>query len=146
MSQLNVNERYFIQQQVDKYLDDIIAAVREVVDNSKIYQEKTMGKSQFSQLSTLARDTESIEAIILWIEYQMGRAQPGRSWRKTDNQNTAFGGLLIAVLHDLKTWSQEVSQSEGLRHQAGKALMMEAIRQFLGQLERYAYARRELSK
>ena len=78
---LTPDEQYAIQQLVDERLDTLILDVRELVNSTEIHLERSMGKAQFSALTTLARDTDSIEAIAVWIEYQMGRSRNNENWR-----------------------------------------------------------------
>jgi hypothetical protein len=149
MTTLSADEQYAIQQLVDERLDKLIIDVRDLVNSTEVYLEKNMGKAQFSQLTTLARDTESVEVIILWIEYQMGRSRQNENWRKANGRNQAFGDLLKDLIRGITEWSH--GHTEGKfsdeRHAeiVARALTLAAVRQFLGQMERYAYARKELA-
>ncbi len=148
MAVLEADVRYRIREVIDEQLDVIIPAIRDIVDDTEVYRERDMGKSQFSNLSSVARETDSVEAVVAWIEYQIGRTTaPGRGWRKVGRQDQAeFGVRLVKLLRELRRLAIELSRDFGAEDKEYRAaivrqLWIGLVRQLVGQMERYVVFR-----
>lgn len=133
---------YIAKELIESYLDTLIIRVREDVDTTKIYEsEAIMGKSQFSNLTGVARETESLEVIITWVQYQIGRDTKATTWGKN-----GFGERVIQSLRALGQTASglatnQIQDMQPLA-QLTTLLRIGLVRQYIGQMERYITYRR----
>lgn len=150
---LTSEEQFKIQDIVDRHLDDLIANIRSLVDATRIYEkESKMGTSQFRNLSSVASETDSVEVVVGWIQYQIGRASPNRGWQTPDRGNnqagSGFGEQLITLIRQLGRLAREKASEEPpeMRPEFERSLLMALVRQMAGQLERYYVYRDKLTQ
>lgn len=135
-----IRQSYRIRRYVEEELDIIIPEMRQLVQETGLCQNRRMGKSQFSNLQNVARDTTSPEVILAWIDYQIGRQAV---WREN-----AFGIKLRTALDALRDNADRIRTKiendfaeEPLTDAEGKHLrrriFLALIRQYVGQLTRY---------
>ena len=73
--------------------------------------------SQFSQLSTLARESEAVPVVINYLRYQIGRSDKGKAWRWND-----VGMTLVSTLErEMRTLAQQTASRAAERIGAGRA-------------------------
>lgn len=131
---LNNNETLLLLEIVDEKTDAIIVAMRQLVDDTKIYDK--LSPTQVSNLVNLTRSTDSVEAIITWIQYQIGR--PG-DWKHHD-----FGESLVKAI---KTLGKEAyaeadrlashENNPKLHDYVARYLWAAFVRQYAGHMQRY---------
>jgi hypothetical protein len=134
---INPNDRFEIQQIVDENLDVYITDLKSLVNQSGVYgrdgKYDIMGQSQFSNFSSVVRDTNSVEAVKIWIMYQIGRGRNG--W---DHNN--FGAKVIDLINSMVAFASEVVPEDlPNKDELRRELYMSLLRQFAGHLERYFY-------
>jgi hypothetical protein len=132
-----LKETYYIQQLIDQALDRIIPEIRVLVKNSDLHNNRGFGKAQLANLQEVARDTESIEVIRTWVEYQIGR-QPNK-WQQ-------IGPALLEHLDMLGVEAEAIaidvlesaSDDEARKYRMIRRVWLLLIRQYVGQLRRCA--------
>lgn len=85
---------YYIRQRIEDNLDEVILPHIEQLVNETNLCESRLGRAQFSSLQNLLRETNSIQVVLNWIAYQMGRYA---AWREKD-----FGSKLLVALNGLE--------------------------------------------
>ncbi len=147
---LSSEEQFIIQDVVDRQLDELISNIRSLVDATRVYEKENMGTSQFRNLSSVAGETDSVEVVVGWIQYQIGRAKPNRGWQTPDRTNKDkpfFGEQLIRLIRDLEEIAKKFAANEApqIRFEFERSLLMALVRQMAGQLERYYVYRDKLT-
>lgn len=131
---LNDNETLTLLEIVDEKTDAIIVAMRQLVDDTKIYEKRF--STQVSNLVNLTRSTDSVEAIITWIQYQIGRLD---EWKHHD-----FGESLVIAIKTLgedacaeadRLASYETNPK--LYDYVARYLWVAFVRQYAGHMQRY---------
>ena len=137
---LNVQSRYALRQEVDDRLDEMIVRIRKLVDTTRVYESGGMQRAQFSNFSNVVRDTNSVEAVRTWIQYQIGRARQDAGW-----QMNGFGDKVLAEIDRLEQIAEDIAtRYPGSDREKGvyyRQLRIALLRQFAGHLERYFYYR-----
>ena len=126
-----------LRQEIDNKLDRLIEDGRNLVDTTKVYAKdndrkpKEVEETQMRNLLEMAIATDSVEALKLFAQYQVGR---GKLPRK-------FGEQLIQNIDEkLGALADEVSQ----KYQADKKeILLRLVRQYLGYMNRYFKYRKE---
>lgn len=146
-STLNMQIEYYIRQRIDETLDEIILPnIEQLVVSAQLCQSD-LGKSQFSSLQNLLRETNSIQVVFNWIRYQMGRY---KNWN-----DHHFGSALLRNLNMLENIAKEIVaeiynfRPEALEQEAQqdreirrliRQVWKQLIEQYVGQLYRSVVA------
>lgn len=144
-------QRYeiLVQQSVDRRLNALIGDARKLVDDflNKGGNKADVGPTQMNNLLGVCGETGSVEAIIGYVQYQIGRDDKQRSWAMA-----SFGEELIKKLEARKKEAEALVSDAGHRSQyalEGKAreeeidrVWMLLVRQYVGHLRRYFTYRR----
>jgi vacuolar-type H+-ATPase subunit E/Vma4 len=131
-----------MKEEIEKSLDDLIEDAQKLVDETKIENEREkrekpvweeVEETQMRNILDMSISIDSIKALVVYIEYQMGR---GKIPRK-------FGEKIIEKIHqDLRKRAEEISKKTGEEY---KKVWIEIIRQYLGYLNRYFIYRAKMS-
>ena len=123
-----------LKKEIEKILDELINDAQNAVNNTKIIENRDkkeknlwekLEETQMRNILEIALSVDSIKAIELFIEYQMGR-------RKIPKE---FGELIIEKIDKkLHEYAKKISQKVGVDI---KNVKLEIIRQYLGYLNRY---------
>jgi hypothetical protein len=145
-----IQRRMAVQRGVEQAMNEMIRSMRELVDQETRVVESDLEKHQFSNLLAVALETPSVELVKNFILYQVGRDTRGTSWRKN-----RFGEALVNQLDSLKAQAQsiakevlkdvpdpDVTRTEPTKAET-EAVWIELARQYLGQLNRYFYYKKE---
>lgn len=115
--------------EIEKRLDDLIEDAQGLVKETEVY--KRVEESQIRNLLEIASSVDSIKALEVFIQYQMGRGKLPPD----------FGDRLIEKIKDLGEKSEEITRQ---RPQERKEVWLKMIRQYLGYMNRYfVYKRKE---
>lgn len=115
--------------EIEKRLDDLIEDAQELVKETEVY--KRVEESQIRNLLEIASSVDSVKALEVFIQYQMGRGKLPPD----------FGDRLIEKIKDLGEKSEEITRQ---RPQERKEVWLKMIRQYLGYMNRYfVYKRKE---
>lgn len=121
------------RREIEKKTDDLVERAKELIKFSwkkkkdekeietTIYKQEKVGRAQIRNLLDMAMQTDSIRALILFVEYQIGRRQIPKEW----------GDKLIEDINEIEAMAEEISKEEK------KETMQEVARLFLGYLFRY---------
>ncbi|HEX9926876.1 MAG TPA: hypothetical protein VGD99_29785 [Anaerolineae bacterium] len=141
-----LQHRMAIQYEVDQALNKIISDMRGLVDDTKIAQS-FMEKNQMSNLLAVALETPSVELVKTFILYQVGRDTGSKNWRY-ENFGEALVKRLDKLNEDAKSIANAVRKTIPLLGTPDvteiEAIWMDLVRQYLGQLNRYFYYRKEV--
>ncbi len=141
-----------IRNRIEAAMNGLVRRVRRLVDDTNISATQ-MEKHQISNLLGVALDTDSAEVVINFIQYQVGRDARGTNWRAK-----GFGKKLVKELNDLQNTARAIAgkvqselndeqgRSRSLRKEEIDLIWMELVRQYLGQMNRYFYYRKEEGK
>jgi len=123
-----------IKRKIEEKADLLVEKAKDIVDyeweevrdkesskTEKTFIYKEVDKAQIRHILDISMQTDSIKALILFIEYQMGRNKIPRKW----------GDELIRKIEDLAKLAKEISASDA------KEINLEIVRLFLGYLNRY---------
>ena len=123
--------------EIEKRLDDLIEDAQELIDETEVYKTlenrkpKEVEESQIRNLLEIASSVDSVKALEVFIQYQMGRGKLPPN----------FGDRLIEKIKDLGEKSEEITRQ---RPQERKEVWLKMIRQYLGYMNRYfVYKRKE---
>lgn len=125
---------YAIQRKIDQQLDDtIIEHARKLINETGVKNNRRMGRAQFTNLQNVTRDTTSVQVILTWIRYQMGRQT---AWNERN-----FGKNLLEYLGpELQSVAEEIVQtlppSDAEARKVVREIHLRLIRQYVGQLQR----------
>ena len=115
--------------EIEKRLDDLIGDAQGLVKETEVY--KRVEESQIRNLLEIASSVDSVKALEVFIQYQMGRGKLPPD----------FGDRLIEKIKDLGEKSEEITRQ---RPQERKEVWLKMIRQYLGYMNRYfVYKRKE---
>jgi len=115
--------------EIEKRLDDLIEDAQGLVKETDVY--KRVEESQIRNLLEIASSIDSVKALEVFIQYQMGRGKLPPD----------FGDRLIEKIKDLGKKSEEITRQ---RPQERKEVWLKMIRQYLGYMNRYfVYKRKE---
>ncbi|RLC84284.1 MAG: hypothetical protein DRI79_13090 [Chloroflexi bacterium] len=139
-----------IRQGVDRQMNELVVNARKLVDGF-LEKEKQggrweMGPTQMSNLLNVCGETESVEVVIGYIQYQIGRDKgskgPPKNWAWQ-----GFGEELVKRLQDLKSQAgalvstalqkAEHTLDEDKREEEEDRVWMLLVRQYVGHLRRY---------
>ncbi|MCI0605867.1 hypothetical protein L0156_23015 [bacterium] len=141
--------KVLVTQQVD-------LAMNQIIQDMKTWTEKTnftnqqceLSASQLSNTLGVAAATKSVEVVLGYIEYQIGRDNSRRSWGWSN-----FGDQLLAQLRALGSTAEGIvsiaAQRSGLtlsdevKKKKDEEAWMELMRQYLGQMRRYFVYRKK---
>lgn len=138
---VQMREELLIRRYVDEKLDEVlILNIQQLLKTTRIQNNRRMGRSQFSGLQNVARDTASVQVILNWLRYQIGRQA---SWRDGD-----FGPKLLNILDETlyseaKNIAEDIiKENEGYYsdkrtvNRLLRKVWLMLIRQYVGQLQR----------
>lgn len=134
-------QRYeiLIQQSVDRRLNALIEDARKLVDDflDKGGDRADVGPTQMNNLLGVCGETDSVQAVIGYVQYQIGRDDKRRGWAVA-----SFGEELIKRLRarkqDAEALVNQLSDLKGAER--GKKIdyvWMLLVRQYVGHLRRY---------
>ena len=139
-----VRRRMAIQQGVEGFTNEIVRRMRRLVDSTDVVSSR-MEKHQIGNVLAVALETPSVELVKNFILYQVGRDVSGTSWRKAN-----FGEKLAAELDALHMEAESAALQFGRQPRSGEPeagdvdeVWIKMARQYLGQLNRYFYYRKE---
>lgn len=153
----NVRALQIVDQQ---WLDKVVKMAESTIRSSGVYGRKcrrehwTMKKecpkcragtseilqrAQLSNLQNLANSTDSVEALALFIRYQMGRKE-GQGWKYQGEGTRSFGLQVIEDLNTLGEWAKQIAKDAG--ESDSKAVHLWLIRLYCGFLSRWFVALR----
>jgi hypothetical protein len=136
-----------IQAEVELELNSLIRGMSTLVDKTQI-ADGGMEKAQMKNLLGTALDTESVEVVLNYIRYQMGRDTRELNWRYQ-----RFGDELVRALNGLRADAERIvigaHRDLGLGDPSQRqidAAWLHLVRHYLGQLNRYFYYRKEAQR
>lgn len=146
MEQKNTQEmryRLTIQQGIDRQMNTLIVDVRDLLDDfMNGHRGWGMDSTQMSNLLNVCSETESVEVIVSFLHYQIGRDDRYKNtwaWR-------GFGDKLVEKLSALRSKAEalvnQASQEAGYQLGKGKPQQRDHVwvllaRQYVGHLRRY---------
>ena len=140
----HLERRMAIQRGVELTINEMVRDMRELVDSSNVERSR-MEKHQMGNVLAVSLETPSVELVKNFILYQAGRDSRGTSWR-----HNTFGADLVARLNALRTQAESIATqvhiSMSLPAPTEKdieGVWIELVRQYLGQLNRYFYYKKE---
>jgi hypothetical protein len=140
-----VRRRMAIQQGVEDFTNEVVRRMRRLVDSSDISE---MEKHQIGNVLAVALETHSVELVKNFILYQVGRDVSVKNWRRGN-----FGEKLVKELDNLHEQAESVALQVSRQLRTGKSeerdvdeVWIEMARQYLGQLNRYFYYRKEATR
>ena len=124
-----------INQAIEDRLNQLLGQMKEMVDNSRIW-ESGMEVNQLQNLAAVAQETTSVEVVLNYIRYQIGRDGSTSSWRRAIGNAPPFGEQVVAELERLKEVAQGIA---GEDRAAADRAWINMTRRYLGYLQRYFY-------
>lgn len=118
-----------LKQKIDEELDLLIEDGKKLIDNTWV-SIKTVEESQMRNLLEMATTSDSIKALELFIQYQMGRNKLPKD----------FGNQLIQKINVLTNKASELSKDHS-EHK--KEVLLRLVRQYLGHMNRYFVYRKK---
>lgn len=132
------------QDAIDRVMNELIPQLREAVEKARIADRRCeLSTAQMSNLVNVAAETQSVEVVIGYLQYQVGRDAGRRvqwAWQ-------GFGETLIDMLNALKGRAEGIVDSAARqigplptdddRRKEVEQVWMALVRQFLGHLRRY---------
>ncbi len=148
---LAVRRRMLIQHEIDKANNRLIAQMRKLVDDAKLSGSR-MEKHQIGNLLEVATETDSVELLKNFVQYQIGRDVGGNSWRAQ-----SFGDNLVKFMDNelreaAKHSAADVESAERVKLSDAELksltdeIWIQLARQFIGQMNRYFYYRKEAQR
>lgn len=129
-------QKYAIQQEIEFLLDEhIIQDIRNLAQNKS---RLTLGNAQFAGLLNITRETDSVQVMLTWLRYQVGRYP---AWQQDE-----FGKKLLTALENLRTDAEHVLEKVGVKKNDPeyRRLLLRVwrmlIRQYVGHLRRAVMA------
>lgn len=120
-----------LRQEIDKRLDWLIEDGKKLVDNTKVYIKEEVKEAGMRNLLEMATASDSIEALKLFVQYQMGRKKLPRD----------FGEQLIQKIdNELGKRADEISKNDPADR---KEVLLSLVRQYLGYMNRYFKFKKE---
>lgn len=116
--------------EIEKRLDDLIEDARGLVDETGVYKE--VEENQMRNLLEMALSVDSVEALKVFIQYQIGR----------NKLPSAFGDGLIEKIGSLEKTTKEITKQQTV----DKDIWLAMIRQYLGYMNRYFVYRKKEEK
>lgn len=129
-----------VQQGIESAMNSLVRRAQKLVDRTEI-QNSNLEKHQLSNLLDVALDTLSAEVVVNFILYQVGRDTNRTSWRY---QN--FGQELARELDKLRNDVAKVIARRIKKRPSDREIdeiWIQLVRQYIGQLNRYFYYRKE---
>ncbi|MHA1757002.1 MAG: hypothetical protein ACTSVV_09545 [Promethearchaeota archaeon] len=120
-----------IKKEIEKRLDKIINDVQKLIETievnrKKLWDKKVLEINQMRNLVDVANSIDSIKAIELFIQYQMGRKKIPKE----------FGQKIIEKINEqLKNQAEEIYNEKKIED--CKIIWLELIRQYFGYMNRY---------
>jgi hypothetical protein len=142
-----IQRRMAIQRGVEQAMNRIIRDMRDLVDESRVVKSR-MEKHQIGNVLAVALETPSVELVKNFILYQAGRDVRGSSWRR-DQFGDELVGRLDNLREDAESIAREVHDALMLPEPGEEeieAVWIELVRQYLGQLNRYFYYKKEAQR
>lgn len=144
----DVRRRMLIQRQIDARMNTLLERITKLVDATNIASSR-MEKHQIGNVLSAALDTQSGEVLKNFIRYQIGRDFAGNSWR-----HKKFGELLVGELDRLRDIARDIATvvniTLGSSDEPTEAdvdeIWIELARQYMGQLNRYFYYKKEQAR
>jgi hypothetical protein len=139
--------RLAIQQGVEEHLNRLVVNARELIDEFLKKEEGegrqwNMGPTQMSNLLSVCGETGSVEVVVGYIQYQIGRDDKDRNWAWWD-----FGEALIERLRALQPQAHALvskalqktghALDDGERRGEEDQIWMLLVCQYVGHLCRY---------
>ena len=142
-----VRRRMAIQHGIEQATNEIVRRMRKLVDDTNVVNSR-MEKHQIGNVLAVALETPSVELVKNFVLYQAGRDVSGTGWRKSN-----FGEKLIKELDELHEKAEDIAHEVSRQLRAGEPkekdideVWIELARQYLGQLNRYFYYRKEATR
>lgn len=117
-----------LKQEINRNIDWLIIDGKKLADNTKIYlkiedrKPKEIEESQMRNLLEMATTSDSLKALELFVQYQMGRGKLPRD----------FGNQLIQKINnELTNKATEISKEHK------NEVLLELVRLYIGYLNRY---------
>lgn len=133
--------RLLIADEVDKFMNTLVPDAQKLIQGLFDTQPKhNMERHQLSNLVSATLETDSVEVVRAFVQYQIGRDERGRNWR---------AGRLPFGEEVLKRLSEYRQQAQGLVNKVARLAIepadkkaeiervwMVLVRRFAGHLER----------
>ena len=114
---------------------ELVQRAEELIEKSRIWENREFGLSQISLLKNIANTTSAIEVLLNFIRYQIGR--DSRKWN-----HQRFGDLL---LEDLNKISSDTRGWNGADDSVSELTLRQA-RMFIGYAGRYLKYKKEMAR
>jgi len=111
-----------IEKEIEKNMDRIVEKGEKLVDNNPNVLDK--GEAQIRNLIEIASSTDSVRALKVFIQYQVGR----------NNLPKDFGEALIKEIDGLESTAKEIAKGDSERLRSVRSRL---IRLLLGYMQRY---------
>ena len=139
-----LQHRIAVQRGVEQAMNEMIRDMRKLVDDTQV-EKSNMEKHQIGNVLAVALETPSAEVVQNFIRYQVGRDTRKDSWHRNN-----FGEEMVKRLESLKKTAGDIAQAahEKLslpppQERDVDGVWIELVRQYLGQLNRYFYYKKE---
>lgn len=121
-----------LKQKIDEELDWLIEDGKKLIDdNWESIKKEKVEENQMRNLLEMATTSDSLKALELFVQYQMGRNKLPKY----------FGNQLIQKINVLTNKANELSKDHS-EHK--KEVLLRLIRQYLGHMNRYFVYRKKI--
>ncbi|VVB88730.1 Uncharacterised protein [uncultured archaeon] len=122
-----------LKQKIDDELDWLIEDGKKLIDDKwESIKKENVEEAQMRNLLEMGTTSDSLKALELFIQYQIGR-------RKLPKD---FGNQLIQKINVLTNKASEISKNHS-EHK--KEVLLRLVRQYLGHMNRYFVYRKKIS-
>lgn len=138
-----LQRRLLTQDWVDRSMNELIPSIRDTAEKAKIGDRACeLSPAQMSNLVGVAGDTKSVQVVISYIQYQVGRDRTGKSWRWQGFGETLFKelkgleGRAKGIVSTVSTTINSPLEGDTLKAEVDR-VWMDLTRHYLGHLRRY---------
>jgi hypothetical protein len=128
------------QHAIDQYTDYLVEEAAHTISDSRMAQmQRTVRLNQFSNLLAVALATDSVNAIVNWVYYQMGRRETRQAWKQT-----GLGDDIINRINRMRGNAAEAAQrvyGEEATNDQIRAIHVAMVRLYVGYLRRWFVAK-----
>jgi len=139
MSQVD-SQRWTWQQALDSRTEYLVELADETISEARMKElERSLKANQLSNMLAVTQATDdSVQAIVNWVRYQMGKRETSRAWKQS-----GLGDKVIQCIRDMAPEAQALAAQ--LYDQPSKTdirrVHVALIRQYAGYMRRWFIAR-----
>lgn len=128
------------QQIVDSYTDYLVEQAELTISDARMREiRRSIRLNQLSNLLSVTLATDSINAIVNWIYYQMGRRETQHAWKQT-----GLGDDVINRIKRMHTQAKEAGQrvhGDAANPKQIQEIHVAMVRLYVGYLRRWFIAK-----